>query len=1278
MKMKRIISLALCFLLMFTLCQLVLAEGGTVHNVNDQTTLTNALAAAQTGDTIKLTADITYTSTIVIENKSVTFNLNGYTLNVVNNAEEDTAEEMSGLYVKGNAAVALEGDGEFNVTGSWYGVFAECNEGESAEVTITNATGIGRDGVAAQHSKVTVKGDATSSGSTYSGVWASYENAEVIVEGNVYANGEMSMGVNTDTLASVTVKGSVIVSGSGSMGIKASDDGEAIVENDITASGTGSIGIDTMHSNITAYGNVTGDYGGINAFGSNVDITGGVRTLGSEVNNYGVSATKFSRINVEGDVRSNEKGAVIWAEDNETPSTIAIRGVIEAPKYVQIGIKTLDFTDGRHTTSIDGCYIIYEDPDNLYVGAVGVAEYAGGSGSVEDPYLVVHADQLYNVRNHLDKHFRQIANLDLSGYRSGSGWAPIGTSTDRFIGTYDGDGHIIDNLFIKQVGVWNNRIPAGLFGYTGAEAEICNLALKSVDVTGCYYVGSLVGNNSGGITNVIGTGSVTGEWDTGGLVGRNNGSLIGSCFMGDVTGTAIIEYGEWTGGLVGYNLGAITNCWATATVVSEGDNVGGLVGENLTEGIITESYSSGDVTAGDYTGGLVGSNSGEITACYSICTVSGDRDVGGLVGNGDDETVTGCYWDKDTSGQSTSAGGTGKTTVEMKQQMTYAGWDFDTIWGIEAGKNNGYPFLKWQGYEAEPTAPSAPQNFTATPGDGQVELRWSAPASNGGAAISRYEVSGDNGGTWVTAATNTSHTFTGLTNGTAYTFKVRAVNSAGSGAEASAAATPTAAPATAYTVTVNGSYAGTSGAGQYSPGAQVSIHAGSRSNYSFTGWTSPDGVPFANANNATTTFIMPAKDVTITANWSYNGGGGSGRGSSTPTTPAAPAAPAYKADVKAGSGAEMTLPVTVDKDVGTASVDAGSQGLDQGGTIITIPSIPDVDTYSVGIPVPDLSTSDVQGTLTVNTDAGNITVSSNMLTGVLGISGSKAEIAIGQGDKDNLPDTVKAAIGDRPLVQLTLSIDGVRTDWSNSNAPVTVSIPYTPTAAELANPESIVVWYIDGSGNVVTIPNGHYDPATETVTFDTTHFSDYAVAYNKVSFNDVTADVWYHKAVSFIAARGITGGTGNGNYSPEAKLTRGQFIVMLMKAYGIAPDADPKNNFADAGATYYTGYLAAAKRLGISAGIGNNMFAPEKEITRQEMFTLLYNALKVIGQLPQGDSDKTLDHFSDAGQIDSWAKEAMTLLVKTGTIGGNAGKLNPTSTTTRAEMAQVLYNLLSK
>ncbi|NLL57582.1 MAG: S-layer homology domain-containing protein [Firmicutes bacterium] len=78
------------------------------------------------------------------------------------------------------------------------------------------------------------------------------------------------------------------------------------------------------------------------------------------------------------------------------------------------------------------------------------------------------------------------------------------------------------------------------------------------------------------------------------------------------------------------------------------------------------------------------------------------------------------------------------------------------------------------------------------------------------------------------------------------------------------------------------------------------------------------------------------------------------------------------------------------------------------------------------------------------------------------------------------------------------------------------------------------------------------------------------------------------------------------------------------------------------------------------------------------MFTLLYNALKVIGQLPEGSSGKTFSDFSDSDAIAPWAKEAMMLLVKAGIVGGSNGKLTPQGTTTRAEMAQVLYNLLGK
>ena len=135
---------------------------------------------------------------------------------------------------------------------------------------------------------------------------------------------------------------------------------------------------------------------------------------------------------------------------------------------------------------------------------------------------------------------------------------------------------------------------------------------------------------------------------------------------------------------------------------------------------------------------------------------------------------------------------------------------------------------------------------------------------------------------------------------------------------------------------------------------------------------------------------------------------------------------------------------------------------------------------------------------------------------------------------------------------------------------------------------------------------------------------------------------------------------------------------MLMRSYDISPDTDPTDNFSDAGNTYYTGYLAAAKRLGISAGVGNNKYMPEKEIIRQEMFTLLYNALKVIDRLPQGISGRVLSEFRDADQIAPWAGKAMASLVESGIIAGSGGRLTPANTATREEMAQLLYNLLSK
>ncbi len=283
-------------------------------------------------------------------------------------------------------------------------------------------------------------------------------------------------------------------------------------------------------------------------------------------------------------------------------------------------------------------------------------------------------------------------------------------------------------------------------------------------------------------------------------------------------------------------------------------------------------------------------------------------------------------------------------------------------------------------------------------------------------------------------------------------------------------------------------------------------------------------------------------------------------------------------------------------------------------------------------------------------------------------------LAVRQVTGTELSAEQRALVGSRPVYDF--AVTGAGKTISNFNGgQATVSIPYT--LGENEHPHAIVIWYLSDSGKLVRM-RGHYDTATKSVTFKTSHFSNFVIGYNPISFQDVPADAWYESAVTFLAARDITTGTGDGKFSPDTILTRGQFIVMLMKTYDIKADTNPKDNFVDAGNTYYTNYLAEAKRLGISAGIGNNMFAPDKKITRQEMFTMLYNALTEIGELPEGNLGKKLSDFSDADSIASWAKNAMTKLVEAEIVSGSNGKISPTNSATRAEMAQVLYNLLTK
>jgi len=262
-------------------------------------------------------------------------------------------------------------------------------------------------------------------------------------------------------------------------------------------------------------------------------------------------------------------------------------------------------------------------------------------------YQISDVEELQWMNNDLFGDYVLVDDIDASvtsGWNDGAGFEPIST----FTGTFDGQGHTISDLYIDRPNTNN----IGLFGQTDSGATIKNIGLIDVDITGYDRAGSLVGD-AGGATieksyaeNV----DVSGRRYVGGLIGYvySPANDVSDCYVegGEVDGSP--DVGGFTGRMGGSSTNSIVNCYASVEVPDTGTRIGGFMGDRY-----------------------------------------------GTYG-----TLTGCFWDTEVSGTTSSAGGTGKTTSEMQDFETFnnAGWTIATIddwedetWHIDDG--NDYPRL---------------------------------------------------------------------------------------------------------------------------------------------------------------------------------------------------------------------------------------------------------------------------------------------------------------------------------------------------------------------------------------------------------------------------------------------------------------------------------------------------------------------------------------------------------------------------------------------------------
>lgn len=341
---------------------------------------------------------------------------------------------------------------------------------------------------------------------------------------------------------------------------------------------------------------------------------------------------------------------------------------------------------------------------------------------------------------------------------------------------------------------------------------------------------------------------------------------------------------------------------------------------------------------------------------------------------------------------------------------------------------------------------------------------------------------------------------------------------------------------TRYAVTVNGSYADVSGAGSYAAGSVVTVRAGSRGGYTFNGWTADSSVAFDDANAAETTFTMPDGSVTVTANWSRDGGSpSSGRDDSDPR-----------------------YAVGIPDKTENGSVSVSPKNASQGDRV-TVTVKPDA-----GYELDSLKVFDKNGKELELTDKGDGKFTFIMPAG-------KVE--------------VKAAFTEEVKIS---PFRDVPTD------------AYYYEAVKWAQKKGIT----GGIGNDLF---GPYQPCTraQIVTFLWRAAGSPEPKGTAAGMTDVAAGSYYEKAVAWAIENGITTGTADGLFAPDATCTRAQGMTFLFRASKASADGMPA--FSDVATNaYYAEAVKWATDNGITTGTTSSTFSPGSGCTRAQIVTFLW------------------------------------------------------------------------
>jgi regulation of enolase protein 1 (concanavalin A-like superfamily) len=534
------------------------------------------------------------------------------------------------------------------------------------------------------------------------------------------------------------------------------------------------------------------------------------------------------------------------------------------------------------------------------------------------------------------------------------------------------------------------------------------------------------------------------------------------------------------------------------------------------------------------------------------------------------------------------------------------------------------------------TVPGAPVNVMAAAGDGQAAISFAAPSDNGGSPVTEYIVTSNPGG--ITArGTGTSIIVAGLSNGTAYTFTVRAVNAAGSSMESAASNTVT----------------------PYAPSSEddeddSEDDSTPPANTPEQEQTMPAGAGIETLVNGNAVTMATAATTVIEGK--------------TVTTISIDDKRVEEILQNQGDNALLTLSAENDADVIVSRLNAQTvRRMEAAGAALEIRTANVIYT----LPAAQISIDNVLSQLGGQVEPEDITVNIKVSEPPEDI----IKIIEDTADKNNYQIVVKPV-----EFEITCTSGDKTVNISKFNGYIERMIAI-PEGVDPARITTGVVLNPDGTFShvptVITVIDGKYYAKISSVTNST-----YSVIWNLKSFKDVEAH-WAKDAVNDMGSRLIINGVSEEMFEPERDISRAEFMAIVVKALGLMKPGAGKDVFGDvAKAAWYYDAVSAAYEYGIIAGYENSKFEPDCKITREQAMVMIARAMKTANlkvEFDGGEEDKLLENYIDADKSADYAKSSIAACIKAGIVNGrNDNLVAPKDYITRAEAAIIVRRLLQK